>query len=219
MKICCYLFPILLFFGQTASGQEIRDQKEAERLYRESLREAKYYKLYYDDDEKCRGLIRDQRFQAAEAACRLAISHSDKLSKERYLERSSGRIGLGVALLRLRREREATVQFQSAYEVTRPALDDTNSETGEIYFLLGQAYHLLDDRPNAELYYEKAEKTYRAAFVAIGDEEMRRPYARAVRSIVEAHFILLENAEMAQDAAKMREHFEKVRQEYSKYLD
>ena len=218
MKFCSIIL-VVFCLVHVAAGQEIRDQKEAERIYRQSLRDDAYSKRYFDADEKCRGLIRDQRFQAAEAACRLAISYSDKLAKERYLERSSGRIGLGVVLVRLRREREAIVQFQSAYTLTRPILNDTNSETGEIYFLLGQAYHLLDDRTNAELYYEKAEKTYRAAFIDIGDEDMRRVYARAIYNIVGSHTNLFENAEMTQDAERMQRRFEKVRQEYSKYLD
>ena len=208
---------LLVLFG---FGQEIRDQREAERVYKQSMIEQKYNKQYFDEMHRCERLINEQKFKEAEASCRLSISYAEKLPKESYMERYSANAGTGVALLRQRSAREAILYFEKALEIAKPILDDTDSETGDVYFLLGQAYHVLKDIPNARLYYEKAEKSYRTAFVEIGDDAFfLSPYGKKIKNIVEAHFILLQDAGLNDDAEKLKLRLAETKKEFVKYLE
>jgi tetratricopeptide (TPR) repeat protein len=130
------LFLILVTSVVAISGQTVvaPDQKEAERLYRESIRESRFNKLYYDEYDKCRRLLREEKFKEAEASCERVIGHSENLPKESYLERHSGYVAVGIAQMRQQKFREAIANFERALEIAKPSLGDTDSETGDVYF-------------------------------------------------------------------------------------
>lgn len=219
IRLSAFVASSFILLVSSSDGQEIYDQKEAERVYRQSILESRYNKLYFDEIDRCRKLQKEEKYREAEASCKRAIGHSEKLPKERHLERSSGYIGVGIAQLRQRRFPDAIANFQKALEIGQPYMDDTNSETGDIYFLLGQAYHLAKDVPSARSFYERAEKTYRAAFRQMeGDEFFVVPYALKIRAIVETHVLLVEGAELDDAIVEMNKRLNDVDREFSKYL-
>lgn len=209
---------ILFLSLQVSFGQEVLDQKEAERIYKESILEGKSSKAYFTEDEKCRKLFRARNYALAETSCRRSVSLAEKLPKSRYMEKHSAYKVLGVVLLWQRKAREAIQFLEKSLEIAKPNLDDTNAETGEVYFFLGQANHLLEKIEIAKGFYTKAESVYRFAFEGINADEIRFPYAKSITNILEAHLILLENAEMKDDAAQIEKRLTETKKEFAKYL-
>jgi len=217
------LILLFLLFAQINFGQVVTDQKEAERIYEESLQETKISKQYFTDIDKCRNLLRGEKYIQAEVACRLAVSTTEKFSKSRYMEKHSAYKALGAALLWQRKAQEAISYFDKSLEVAKPNLDDSTAETGEVYFLLGQANHFLGKLEIARDFYTKAENVYRSAFKIMkevdSEEFLLRPYARAIRNILEAHLILLENAEIKDKSAKTEKRLAETKKEFAKLLE
>lgn len=216
---------ILLFslFAQNNFGQVVTDQKEAERVYKESVQESKISKQYFTEIDVCRNLLREENYIQAETSCRLAISIAEKFPKSRYMEKHSAYKTLGVTLLWQRKAREAISYFDKSLEVAKPDLDDSTAETGEVYFLIGQANHFLNKLDVARSYYTKAENVYHSAFKIMreldSEEFLLQPYVKAIRSILEAHLILLDNAEMENESAKVEKRLVNFKKEFAKFLE
>jgi len=210
----------LLFFASVTicSGQIVTDQKEAERLYKESIFETKNNKAYFSEAEKCRKLINAKSYSQAEASCKLSVMLVEKLPKSRYMERHSAYKMLGLAFIRQRKAQEAITSLEKSLQAGKAKLDDTNSETGEVYFLLGQANQLLEETELASDFYMKAENTFRSAFIEIDDDEVRFDYVRILGNILETHIILAENANLKEKSEKYKKRLSDFKIEFAKYL-
>ena len=221
-----YLGLILLtiLFSQIGFGQVVLDQKEAERLARESAQEMKISKQYFTAHDKCRELVKQKNYAQAEVSCRLAVSLAEKLPDSRSMEKHSAYKWLGLTLFLQKKNEEAIPILEKSLTVAKNQLDEMNAETGEVYFLIGQANHLLGKVKIAGDLYTKAEKVYRAAIVEIcgaeaGSDEICSPYPRAIKNILEAHIILLRNAELNEEAKKVEKHLAETKVEFAKFLD
>lgn len=210
----------LLFFVSVTicSGQIVTDQKEAERLYKESILETKNNKAYFSEAERCRKFLNSKSYAQAKAACELSVMLAEKLPKSSYLERHSAYKMLGLAFIRQRKAQEAITYLEKSLQAGKSNLDDTNSETGEVYFLLGQANQLLENTELASDYYTKAENTFRFAFVEIDDDDVRFDYVRILGNILETHIVLAENANLKEKSEKYKKRFADFRIEFAKYL-
>lgn len=216
----CSTFVLVLFLSSLAVvGQEIRDQKEAERVYKQSIIDQKLNKQYYDELHKCEKLLKEENYKSAEASCRLSITFANKLPKHSYIERYKANARTGVSLLRQHRAEESITYFERSLEVAKPNLTENDTETGEINFLIGQAYHIQNKVPEAISFYDKAESTFRAAFVAIDHEELRFRYPKVIKDILEVHLMLLEDSQMEAEAAKLRLRISECEKEFTKYLE
>jgi hypothetical protein len=76
------LFLLILTLFTAVIGQEITDQKEAERIYRQSITDGKNSKAYFLAFDKCRNYIKQRRYKLAELSCKRAIFTSEKLLVE-----------------------------------------------------------------------------------------------------------------------------------------
>jgi len=224
-----YIFFSLVFFlslptvyAQTVEVVVPKPRKEAEAILKQAREETRANKLYFDEDKKCRELIRARSFAQAETSCRLAISLAEKLPKDRYLERSSAHVSLAVVLLWQERPGEAIPFLEKSLEIAKTRMDDTNAETGERYFLLGQANHQLGNIDEARRYYVKAEKTYRTAFKemkALDDDTfLLSIYAASIGNILQAHLVLVENAGLNGEAATIMKNLDEFKAEFAVYL-
>ncbi len=205
-------------YSQSVEVTATTNPAKVNAILKQERQKSEANRAYFAEDEKCRGLIRSHDWVNAEASCRTAILLVEKLPKEHILERSSARKALGVVQIWQRKPREAIVLFEKSLEIGKQVLDDSDAETGEIYFLKAQAYHRSKDVSMARSFYEKAEKTYRTAFIEIGDDEFRFPYGRAIRNIVEAHYLLLGSAGLAEEAEKLKTRLSQVEKDFAKYL-
>jgi tetratricopeptide (TPR) repeat protein len=218
------LILLMLTLSQICLGQVILNQKEAERIARESAQEMKISKQYFTAHDKCRELMKQKNHAQAEVSCRLAVTLAEKLPNSRSMEKHSAYKWLGYSLVWQQKSEEAIPILEKSLEVAKIHLDETDAETGEVYFLIGQANQLLRRIKIASDFYIKAEKVYRTAFVEIGgvkvgDDEIRSPYPRAIKNILEAHLILLKNAELVDDAAKVEKRLAETKVEFAKFLE
>jgi tetratricopeptide (TPR) repeat protein len=219
-----YLFWAFIFFVnlQAVFAQRVEvptSKREAEILLKKSREEARANKLYFAEDEKCRNLIRARNFAQAEISCRLAISLAEKLPKDRYLERSSAHLALAVVLLWQAKAEQAIPLLNRSLEIAKPFMDDTNAEMGERYFFLGQANHQLGKINEAKQYYDRAENTYRTAFREMGDSDIRELYPKPIVSILQAHLVLLNDAGLKEEAAKIEKRLAETKIEFAKFLE
>lgn len=212
---------VLLFLigFQICSAQAVTNQKEAERLYRENNQEMKTAKLYFAEDDKCRKLIREKNYNNAETCCKLLVSIAEKLPKTRYMEKYSAYQSLGVSLLWQRKPEEAIGFLNKSLEIAEPHIDDTDSETADIYYFLGQANYMLGKTDSARELYTKAENVYRTAFKKIDEDEIRQFYPRSILKILEAHIITDEEAGLKDEAEKIRNRVVETKREFAKYLE
>ncbi|HZH33752.1 MAG TPA: hypothetical protein VEX64_02870, partial [Pyrinomonadaceae bacterium] len=98
-------------------------------------------------------------------------------------------------------------------------LDDTDSETADIYYFLGLANHLLEKLDLAREFYTKAENAYRAAFVKIDHDEIRQFYPKRIVQILEAHSIAAKDAELKDEVAEIDKRLAETKTEFAKYLE
>ena len=217
------LFLIVLAEWTTSYSQEVTvrattNKNEVEAILKKEREEARVNRAFFAEHDKCRGLLRAQEWAKAELSCRSAISLVDKLPREHVLERSSVRESLALALLWQRRPEEAILLLNRSLEISKSILDGSDAEKCDVYLLLGHAHRLLNDIQIARSYYERAEGTYRSAFVKIGDDEVRFPYGQRIKNIVEAHYDLVKSAGLVKEAEKLQGRLAQVEKEFAKYL-
>ena len=113
---------------------------------------------------------------------------------------------------------EAIALLNTSLELGKPIIDDTDAETGERYFLLGQAYHQLANIDEAKRFYLKAENTYRTAFKEMGDSDIRAFYPRPIINILKSHLLLLRNAGLTDDAARIEKRLAETKIQFAEFL-
>ena len=217
------LYIILLVALQTVYSQTVdvtvtTNPKKIDAILKKNQEETKANKLYYSEEERCRNLINARTFGEAELSCNLAISLVDKLPADQGLAKSSSRVALAVVMLWQKKPNEAISLLNTSFELAKSIIDDTDAETGERYFLMGQAYHLLANVDEAKKYYNKAENTYRTAFKEMGDSDIREFYPKPIINILTAHLLLLKNAGLNDDAARVEKRLATTKIEFAEFL-
>lgn len=204
--------------AQTVEVTATTNQKAVDAILKKVREEAAANRAFYDERGKCRAMMRARAWTDAEKSCRTAVVLVEKLPKEQVLERSSARTSLAVLLLLNQRPKEAIALLEEALAISQGVTDDSDAETGEIYFLLGRAHHISGDVERSRSYYERAERTYRTAFIEIGDSELRYTYGQVIKDIVEAHLDLLRSAGLRAEAEKLDQRLVQVEKDFSDYL-
>ncbi len=213
-----FFFGVQYGFSQTVTVEATTNKKRIAEILKKDKEDAQDDKQYFAEWDKCRQLTGEGKVKEAEASCRLVITYAEKLPKDRYLEKSSAYQSLACALLWQRKADEAIILLNKALEISKPVLDDTDAETGEIYFSLGLSYHQLGNIDEARTYYIKAETTYRTAFKKINDDEIGGHYPKPIINILEAHLVLLKNSGLSLEAAKIEKRIEETKVEFARFL-
>lgn len=196
---------LLLLALAPAAGPQALAQKRAAPADQVELG-----RRFFAQDAKCRGLLREKRWAEAEAACRESVRLAEGFADQRELEKMGAFAAVGHSLMGQGRYREAAESYTRAVEASRPRLDDTHAEVGDMYFNVALARHMLRDLGAAREWYRRAEKTYRSAVYGITDEEagvpeiagMKQGYLKTLKLIFEYH---LRAAEEAGDRAEADE--------------
>jgi tetratricopeptide (TPR) repeat protein len=209
---------IQISYAQSVEVKVITNKKESDAILRKAKEEIRINRLYYAEQDKCRNLIKLRSFVEAEKSCKLAITLVDKMGQDQTLSKSSSRVALAVVMLWQKRSSEAISLLTKSLEIAESILDDTDAETGESYFLIGQAYHQLDNVDQASKFYTKAENTYRTAFREMGDSEIREFYPRPIVNILEAHLLLVKNAGLSEETAEIEKRLAETKIEFSEFL-
>jgi tetratricopeptide (TPR) repeat protein len=214
------LSSLTVVYSQEVEVKATTDKKEVETILKKGRKDSEINRAFFDEHDKCRSFIRTSEWAKAESSCRLAVSRVEKLPKEHTNERSWVRVSLATALLGLHKTDEAILLFNESLEISKATRNDSAVETGEVYFLMAQAYHVKRDVAKAAEFYGKAEATVRAAFVEMGSDEggLRLRYPRLIQNILDAHIVLLEDNELHERAEVMRRRKTDFEKEFAKYL-
>jgi tetratricopeptide (TPR) repeat protein len=213
LAIVFSVFLGLQFSCAQTPTEKVFTEKDKER------NEMKTGKEYFAKKDECFELLNNENYKMAEISCKSSISIAEKLPKTRYLEKRSAYNYFGIALLKQNKAEEAIGYLNKALEVSKPNLDDTDSETGEVYYILGQANLLLRKFDLAREFYIKAENAYRAAFKKINADELRQFYPKAIKAILESHLILEESEGSRDEAIKIQKKLDNLKTEFPKFLD
>ena len=218
LLVLLFLFGVEIGLPQTVDVKATTDPKKINTLLRKIDDETKANKAYYAEEKKCRTLISQGDFAEAERSCRQAILLVEKLPTDQALAKSSSRVALAVVMLCQQKSAEAIALLNTSLELGKPIIDDTDAETGERYFLLGQAYHQLANIDEAKRFYLKAENTYRTAFKEMGDSDIRAFYPRPIINILASHLLLLRNAGLTDDAARIEKRLAETKIQFAEFL-
>lgn len=209
------------FFAQEVTVKATTNPKEINAILAKEREAGRINRAFFEEDDRCRELLKLREWPKAESSCRLAVALVEKLPAEHVLERSSARVSLAVALLWHRKTSEAIPLLKRSLEIRIPKAGEADADTADIYAILGSAYGSTGEVQTARLYFEKAESSYRAAFLDIGDDcdGMRFSYPRRMKNALEAHYELVKTAGTATEAEKLRARLAEVESEFAKYLD
>jgi tetratricopeptide (TPR) repeat protein len=221
---CLFLISVLLLICQSGHSQTVTveattNPKKIAEILQKNREDVKANQIYFAEANKCRQFTQAGIFKEAEISCRTVITYAENLPKDRFLERSSAYEGLACVLLWEKKIDEAIILLKKSLETRKLVSDDSDAEVGGLYFLLGQAFHLLNKVDEAEGFYNKAENTYRIAFKNINDDEIGGPYPKSLVMILEAHLVLLKKAGLNEEAAKVEKRLTETKVEFAKFLD
>lgn len=167
---------------------------------------------YFKASDKCNGLVRGQKWEEAEAACKVAVELASQFPSGRELEKSGAYQFFGHVLRGQKRYREALEYYHRALDAVRAKLTEKNAELAQLYGDVAITQHLLRDLDKAREFYRKAENVYRLAHANIlsdgdPDEEtikMTQGYMRALRRLLEYHLIAAEDAGAATEVEEIK---------------
>ncbi|HEV2912366.1 MAG TPA: TonB family protein [Pyrinomonadaceae bacterium] len=186
--------------GTITSAQK-QDYERQEELARQ----------YFKEGDKCRNLVRGQKWEEAEEPCRVTVQIADQLSDNRSLERMGAYEMFGHVLRGQKRYQEAIEYYNRALDAVRSRLTEKDAELGRLYGDIAITHHLLRDLDKARELYRKAELIYQLAHDSIGDGDSdewvvrtKQEYMKALKKLLEYHLIAAEDAGVASEVEEIR---------------
>ena len=183
------------------TGAQQQEYDRQEQLARE----------YFKEDDRCRALVRGQKWREAEESCQVIVRIADQLSDDRALERMGAYQLFGHVLRGQRRYQEALGYYQRALDVVGSRLTEKNAELGRLYGDMAITHHHLRNLDKARELYGKAEKILQLAYASIGgpdaDEEtdtIRQSYLRSLKQLLEFHLRAAEDAGAASEVEEIK---------------
>jgi TonB family protein len=159
---------------------------------------------FFEKEEKCRSLLRNQKWQDAELTCKEAVAIANRLPQHRALEKMGAYEAVGNALFSQRRFQEALDHYSRAFIIGQTTLSDTDAETGYAYRNLGVTNHMLGNLDKAREFYSKAEKTLQHAYDHIGLEDVRPGYLKTLRSVLQYHLLAAQESGAEKEAEEIK---------------
>lgn len=157
---------------------------------------------YFKEDDKCRGLLKANKWTQAERVCKAAVPLAQQLGDHQGLTKMGAYEHVGYALLTQQRYEEALVYYSRAFEFAQTSLKETDAELGYAYRNLAMANHGLRNLDKARELYRKAEATLQLAHENIASADLKQRYEIALKEILKYHLLA---AEEAGDAAEVQD--------------
>lgn len=185
--------------------------KEGERLLRESARRDAIRGKFFEEEGKCRDLLKARMLQGAETVCKAAVKLAEQLEAHSRLERSGAYEAVGHVMLARQRYEEALDYYTRALTAFGPALNETSAESARLYGNLAMANHLLGRLDKALELYRKSGKIYKAAYDDFGKDDrgdewvqnMRQSYLNSLKTLLGFHRAAAEDAGAASEAEEV----------------
>jgi TonB family protein len=173
-------------------------------------RQQEIARQYFEEEHKCRGLLKEQRYEEAAASCKSAVKIADRLPEHRALEKSGAYEHVGYSLLNLKQFPEALESFTRSYEIGKTVLKESDAETGYAYVNLGMVNHLLGNIDKARDFYDRAEKILRQAYKDIELEDARQEYVRVLTRVLQYRLVIAENSGDAKEIEEIKKRMAKI---------
>jgi tetratricopeptide (TPR) repeat protein len=173
-------------------------------------KELEIAKQFFEKDGKCRGLLREQKWQDAELTCKAAVAIADQLPGHRALEKMGAYEAVGHAMLSLRRFQEALDYFSRAFTIGQTALSDTDPETGYSYRNLGVTNHMLGNLDKAREFYAKSERALQHAYDHIELEDARPGYLKTLKYVLQYHLLAAQESGAEKEAEEIKKRLAKL---------
>ena len=149
---------------------------------------------YFKADDKCRGLLKANKWAEAEQVCRAAVPLAQQLGGHQGLTKMGAYEHVGYALLAQQRYGEALEYYSRAFEFAQSSLKETDAELGYAYRNLAMANHGLRNLDQARELYRKAEATLQLAHENIESADLKQRYETALNEILKYHLLAAEEA-------------------------
>jgi len=160
---------------------------------------------YFKREDECRNLLKAHQYSEAENPCTSSVELAEKLPQERQMERVTANDLAGQALLYERKFDEALSFFQSEVVIGETSLNPTDAELGYAYHHIALGYHATGDTQKAQLYYERAESTLRAAREHMDSDFFKNEYAKALQAVLRDYIVLLQQTGQTDAAVKAQQ--------------
>jgi TonB family protein len=200
-------------------GQPVKASTEIEVPFSLGISDADYQaeeknsENYFNREDECRNLLKAHEYAKAEAPCTTSVELAEKLPKERQMERVAANDLAGQALLYEKKYDEALSFFQSEVAIAETALKPTDAELGYAYHHVALGYQTTGDLRKAQLYYERAESTLRAAREHMDGDFFKNQYAKAIQSVLRDYIVLLQQTGQVDAAAKTKQRADAIADE------
>jgi TonB family protein len=177
----------------------------------EIKRDQEVSKRYFEQEDKCRDLLRSRNLKEAETVCKAAAQMAEQLSSDRALEKMGAYELIGHVFLHQQRYQEALDKYSRAFEFARLKLKDKNAEMGQLYGYLAIAHHGMNNLEKAREFYKKAEKSLQLAYADMAcdncDEEVskiRQDYIKTLMNLLEYHLVAAQQAGAAAEVEEIK---------------
>lgn len=188
---------------------------EAQR--KENERQDQLASLYFKHDDKCRNLVRAQKWKEAEETCKALVGIADQLTDDRSLEKMGAYESFGLVMMGQSHYREALDYYSRALNAVRVTLNETNAELGSLFGNMAMAHHALRDLDKAREMYRKAERVYQLAYASIGGgntssetHQIQQQYMKRLKQLLEYHLIAAQQAGATDEVEEIKKLKEKL---------
>jgi TonB family protein len=159
---------------------------------------------YIKEEDRCRTLLKSEKWKEAEEACKTAVPFADQLGHHQGLTKMGAYEHVGHALLGQRRYQEALDYYSRAFEFAQASLKETDAELGYAYRDLALAHHGIGNLEKARELYRRAEDTLELAHSKIQSEDLKHRYEQALKQILRYHLLAAEEAGAKAEADGVR---------------
>jgi TonB family protein len=167
-------------------------------------KEAKFRDQQIKVATDCRARVQAADTANAEEPCKKALDMAHKVKGNTYLYESNALNNLGILRLEQKKPQEALSHFEESLKLLEANQEPDEAELGYTVSWVGIARRHMGDDAGALPYLERAEKILSARIAGTDFEEMRKNYARQLKSVREQHIGALDNLGRKDEADALR---------------
>lgn len=159
---------------------------------------------YIKEEDRCRNLLKAEKWTEAEEVCKAAVPLADQLGDHQGLTKMGAYEHVGHTLLAQRRYQDALGYYSRAFEFAQSSLKETDAELGYAYRDLALVHHGIGNLEKARELYGKAEETLQLAHSKIQSEDLKHRYEQALKQVLRYHLLAAEEAGAKAEADGIR---------------
>src|SRR5215472_8315657 len=145
--------------------------------------------IYYNQENKCRGLLNVQAYAEAEAACALLPGLANKLdTPDAKKDQENAYMWAGRAYFKVSKFQDALTAWQHQVVLAKDNHGPDSTELGAAYHNVAHALQATGDLQQASSYYEQALNIFEKAHKDAPDLSL---YSEALRSVLRNYALLL----------------------------